>query len=91
MTCPKCKSAMTPAGWGWICPKCGHKIIKTTIDMTLEMWYNIVSLLTEANKLRRYRSPLWGASVPMAIPIQSQGRDCRVRGTEVAQGGLLHV
>jgi len=59
--------------------------------MRTDLWYNIYSLLTEANKLRQYRSPLWGASVPMAIPIQSQGRDCRVRGTEVAQGGLLYV
>ena len=61
------------------------------IDMTTGLWYNNISLLTEANKLRQYRSPLWGASVPMAIPIQSQGRDRRVRGTEVAQIGLLRV
>jgi len=59
----------------------------------MKTWYNIhrISLLTEANKLRQYRSPLWGASVPMAIPIQSQGKDGRVRGTEVAQVGLLRV
>jgi len=61
--------------------------------MTGKTWYNNSEngLLTEANKLRQYRSPLWGASVPMAIPIQSQGRDRRVRGTEVAQVGLLCV
>jgi hypothetical protein len=44
--------------------------------MTMETWYNILQKrpFTQAHKLRHYRSPLWGASVPMAIPIQSQGR-----------------
>ena len=47
------------------------------VDMKQKAWYNIHrnGLLTQANKLRQYRSPLWGASVPMAIPIQSQGGD----------------
>ena len=66
--------------------------------MVDRVWYNRSTnldnygLLTQADNCDMYRSPLWGASVPLAIPISlSQEKGVAGERHEVTQIGLLCI